>query len=201
MQETKSNQTNKPQTTKLREEFLKPTQRLYSTAFFLKFVTSFPIFCDSPKWGAHGARLHRCLWNFAPCNTTRKLATQRKLFLRPPSMNAQTWSSRHWNPKYWNQSTDPGLLNQNVFLSASCPFPDSPRYFTISDLQCQNPVLLGLYICRRKKPTHCQNVYILQMWHRREQVTGKGIRKQCNNTSWHEGKTLVIQKLALFCKH
>lgn len=61
-----------------------------------------------------------------------------------------------------------GSFLKNVFVSASCPFPDSPRHRSTSDLGCQDPVLLHLYKYRRKAPRHCQDVCIIQVRGRRE---------------------------------
>lgn len=107
----------------------------------------FPILCVSPKlngvqfissWSEADCsyRLHGHPWNFTPYRAIRKLAMGWKLFLSLFQATEYVCPSLVFRaPRSWTQISlqIQGSWVKNVFPSASCLFPGSPRYFTISD--------------------------------------------------------------------
>lgn len=82
------------------------------------------------------------------------------------------------------------FLKMFLFL---LPAPShSPRHCTISDLRCQDPVLLHLCKHRRKAPRHCQDVCIIQVRGRRENKREAGAQGNNAVNSWHESRTPAI---------
>lgn len=198
-------QSNKPKNqTKPREKALKPTLKDLTQQFSPWDLSHAPPNSNNScfsqmEWSPTQAQASGIL---CPALIPKFCHTLRALFLfspghqvsvgqRAPKPNLNTLSPQ--TPKPMGRFRAP---SSKCFCFCFLPLPTSPEHCTISDLWCQDPVLLHLYKYRRKAPRHCQDVCIIQVRGSRENKRGRSIRNAAN--SWHESRTPAIQKLAHF---